>query len=283
MQSFHNDPAVKAEIARRLQAHRAGDVSSPAARMADDPNLSVFQQRLGIPKAFGGLIDTIAASLGTAARATQFAEDWLGAAPVGSDLHGVAHAVLLWLLTDPEHGLVRHATSDAERQMIDRVAALHRRSRSGEVVDARQWRDARTAAMAATDSLQGGMQKAVGHTIEAAAWDPASSGTVLADTARNWMATEGQAAPDRISSEEDRAIRARLKGLFEDAKASGAASERIDVFKLLEQHHPAEAAELRKKIAAQREQANDWAVALGAVLIDFTKRAASPDALERAG
>jgi hypothetical protein len=139
----------------------------------------------------------------------------------------------------------------------------------------------RGAAMAATDSLATEMQKAVGHAVEAAAWDPATTGMVLSDTARNWMAIEGAAA--RASHLDDRAMQARLNGLFEDAKASGIPSDRIDVFKLLEQQHPAEAVKLRQKIAAEREQPNDRAVALGAILIDLTKRAIAPDALERVG
>lgn len=295
MQSFYNDMAVKAETLRRLRAHAAADevrnapthwndgTGSPAACMVDDPSLSVWQERLGIPKALGSLVDTIAASQGTARRAAQYTTDWLEAVPIGQDLHGVAHAVLVWLLTDREHGVVRHATSDVERRMIDAVAALHRRSRLGDRPEAAVWRDVRHAAMAATDSLATEMQKAVGHTAEAAAWDPATTGLVLSDTARSWMAIDMRAAPEKIWSEEDRAIQARLKALFEDAKASGLASDKIDVFKLLEQRHPAEHTRLLQKIALERETPSGCVVALGAALVELTKRALTPDALETTG
>jgi hypothetical protein len=292
MQSFHNDPAVKVEIVHRLRAHAAaGEVrnapthwkdgaGSPAACMVDDPSLSVWQQRLGIPKALGSLVDTIAASLGTAERAARFAQDWLEAVPIGRDLHGVAHAVLVWLLTDPEHGVIRRATGDVERQMIDRVAALHQRCRSGDKPEVAAWRNVRAAAMAATDTLTTDVQQAVGRTVEASAWDPATTGMVLSDTARSWIAAEGQAAPDKIWSEDDRAIQARLSGLFADARASGIASDKIDVFKLLEQHHPAEHARLLRKIAQQRDAPRGCAVVLGAVLIELTSTAVAPDALQ---
>jgi hypothetical protein len=127
--------------------------------------------------------------------------------------------------------------------------------------------------MAATDSLATGMQKAVGGTVEAAAWDPATTGMVLSDTARSWLAIDLQAAPAKVWSEDDRAIQARLNGLFAGAKASGIASDKIDVFKLLEQHHPAEHAILLRKIAVERETPSGGAVALAAVLIDLTKQA----------
>jgi hypothetical protein len=295
MQSFHNDPAIKAAIQHRLQAHiAAGEIQnvpthwkdgsgSPAACMVDDPSLPIWQQRLGIPKALGSLVDTVAASLGTAERAAQFAQDWLEAVPIGRDLHEVSHAVLLWLLTDPERGVVRHATRDVERRIIDRVAVLHRRGRSGDQPEAAGWREVRIAAMAATDSAATEMQKAVGGIVEAAAWDPATTGMVLSDTARSWIEIDAQAAPEKIWTEEDRAIQARLNSLFADAKASGLSSDKIDVFKLLAQHHPAEHARLLRKIAAEREAPKGCALELGAVLIDLTKRAVAPDALQRAG
>jgi hypothetical protein len=294
MQSFRNDTAVKVETLRRLRAHAAaGEVrnapthwqdgaGSPAACMVDDPSLAIWQERLSIPKALGSLVDTIAALLGTAERAAEFGQDWLEAVPIGRDLHGVAHAVLVRLLTDPEHGVIRHATSDPERQMIDRVMALHQQSQSGDKSAVAAWREVRTAATTATDGATTDMQRAVGRTVEAAAWDPATTGMVLSDTARSWTAAEGLAAMDKLgwTERDDRAMRERLKGLFNDAQASGVASDKINVFKLLEQHHPAESARLLAKIAVDRDTPGNCAVVLGAVLIDLTKRAVAPDAVE---
>jgi len=291
MQSFHNDPTLKAEIAQRLKAHaEAGEIvgapthwkdgkGSPAACMIDDRSLVHWQQRLGIPKAIGSLVDTVAMYAVTPEGAGKFGQEWLAAAPVGRDLRSAANALLIWILSDPAQGVVHYASSDIERSMIDRIADLHRQGRAGEGPAAATWRAAREAAMAATDGLASEMAKAVGRAVEAAAWDPATTATVLSDTARSWIAVHSQSAVASFgwTEDDDRAMHARLKGLFDAAKESGAAPETINVFALLEQQHPEEAARLRARNAMERRIPTTCAQALGARLIELIGATTSSD------
>jgi hypothetical protein len=296
MRSFHNDPALKAGVVRRLQAHAAaGDVlnapthwrdgkGSPAACMVDDGSLVKWQERLGIPKAIGSLVDTIAMYSVTPEGAAQFAQDWLAAVPVGRDLHGIANALVIWILADPAQGVVHCASSDIERSMIDRVTNLHRQGFSGEKPAAATWRAARVVAMAATDGFASDIQKAVGRAVEAAAWDPVTTATVLSDTGRSWIAAHLRSAVDGSgwTEADDRATHARLKDLFEEAKRSGAGAETINVFALLEQHHPDEATRLREKNTTERRIPAACATALGARLMELTGAASYALEPERA-
>jgi hypothetical protein len=72
------------------------------------------------------------------------------------------------------------------RQIVRCVADLHRRAAAGDTPPEAEWRDARAAAMAATDACETRLEKSIPAAAEAAAWNPATSATVVSDTVRAW-------------------------------------------------------------------------------------------------
>ena len=74
---------------------------------------------------------------------------FLEAAPVGADLSKVGDKFLHWLLIDPQDGVIKYAKTDRTKKAIQDVADLYVKKIAGEVVEADEWKKARTAADAA--------------------------------------------------------------------------------------------------------------------------------------
>jgi hypothetical protein len=285
MPAYHNDPARKANLIARLKAHAAaGDIQR--ARLAwkngkgslvgcliHDTSFAVWQQQTGLPKALGCALDTIAVRFATPQLAAQFAVQWLQAIPVGCDLLAACHALLVWLLTDPEHGVIRDAAGDALRQVIEQVAGLHRRSLSGDRPPAAQWRDARVAATTMADAQQTELQKAIALTVESAAWDPVTAVTVISDTVSGWTSAcvKRDRASQGWSEQEETRTNAMLMALWQDARASSTPEPNVDPMTLFDRHHPAEAARLRSARALERDTPAAAARVLGNALIELMR------------
>jgi hypothetical protein len=251
MQAFHADPAIKQEFLDRLQAHaKAGEIlnrasawndgkGGPVACMVHDTDLAVWQQRTGIPKAVGGALDIVASYLAEPEQAGRFVLEWVEAVEVGQDLGSVAPALLEWLLTDGEHGIRRVAEDETVRQMISRVAELHRRAAAGDAPDEAEWRAARAAVMAATDACEGAGGKSIPGCAEAAAWDPATSAAVVSDTVRAWVNLFHRRVPGgpvgrgaRVNLE----IKAWIERLKADAEKAGLPPPNISEHDLCSTH-----------------------------------------------
>ena len=235
MQAFHGDPAVKRELLARLKAHaQAGEVinranvwqdgkGGPVACLAHDTDLAVWQQRTGMPRAVGIALDTAASYLDAPEQAAQFSLEWLEAVSIGQDLRGVAPALLDWLLTDADVGLWRSAESEPVRDMIGRVADLHRRVAANDAPPETEWRAVRAAAMALTDSCANATEKALAAATEAAAWNAATSATVVSDTVRAWNNLFGLRLPHLVGRGAivDREIKAWIAQLTAEAEKAG--------------------------------------------------------------
>jgi hypothetical protein len=235
MQAFHGDPAIKQEFLDRLQAHaQAGEIlnrasvwndgkGGPVACMVHDTDLAIWQQRTGIPKAVGSALDIAASHLAEPEQAARFVLEWVEAVEVGQDLGSVAPGLIDWLLTDSEHGILRLAEDEAVRQLISRVADLHRRAASGDTPDEAEWRAARTVAMAATDACETLVGKSIPACVEAAAWNPATSATAVSDTVRAWVNMFHRRAPALMGRglTLDREIKAWIGQLKADAETAG--------------------------------------------------------------
>jgi hypothetical protein len=235
MQAFHADPAIKQTFLARLQAHaQAGEIinranvwndgkGGPVACMVHDTDLSVWQQRTGIPKAVGSALDIVASYLDDPEQAARFVLEWVEAVEVGQDLGGVAPALIEWLLSDGEYGVLCLAADEAARQMISRIADLHRRAATGDAPPEAEWRAARAAAMTATDACETPLEKSIPACAEAAAWNPATSATVVSDTVRAWVNLFPRRAPGLIGrgATLDREIKAWIGQLKADAETAG--------------------------------------------------------------
>jgi hypothetical protein len=266
VQAFHNDPALKQEFISRLSGHaQAGELlnaasswkdgkGSPVACMVHDTNLIVWQGQTGIPKAVGNALDTAAALFDRPAKAAQFTLEWMEAIAVGQDLCGVAPGLIIWLLSDAEHGLRRWTMEARVGEAIDRVVGLHRRAASGNVPDESEWQQVRAAAMAATDGCEG-VENAIAACTEAAAWNTASASTAVSDTVRVWtnlVAVRRQGQFGR-SFALDGEIKAWIAQLADDANRAGRPAPNISEQDLC-QNHPAVVALKR----LQTEQAGKY-------------------------
>jgi hypothetical protein len=244
VQAFHNDPAVKSQLVDRLKAYaEAGAIinaenlwkdgkGSPMGCVVNDTGLALWPERTGMPKAFGAAIDAVAKNLGSPENAGRFAVEWLDAVPVGEDMGGVAHALIGWLLTDGEQGVLRLATTEAVREMVRRVAELHRRGAAGQAPTAAEWGAARAAAMAVSDTYEKGIEKLVMATVEAAAWNPATAATVISDTLRAWSllgSARGGAGRKEHAEQMSRELQTRNAQAAADAEKAGLPKPDIDM------------------------------------------------------
>jgi len=289
MRAFHADPALKQEILAQLKTHaQAGEIlnrahvwndgkGGPVACMIHDTDLAVWQERTGTPKAVGSALDLAASYLDGPDQAAGFAIEWVDAVEVGQDLRGVAPGLLAWLLSDGEHGILRFAEPGVVRQMIGRVADLHRRAAAGDVPPEAEWRAARAAAMAATDACETPPQKSIAAAGEVAAWNPATSAAAVADTVRAWVNLFPRRVPGLVGRGAmlDREIKEWIGQLRADAEKAGLPAPNISEHDLCVAH-PAVVA-LKRSLAeeikrAQREDRHR----LAEILLDLTWQSAAP-------
>jgi hypothetical protein len=288
MQAFHADPAIKQEFLARLQAHaEAGEIlnrasvwndgkGGPVACMVHDTDLAVWEQHTGIPKAVGSALDVAASYLDQPEQAARFVLEWVEAVEVGQDLGSVAPALMEWLLSDSEHGIHRFADNEAARQMINRVADLHRRAAAGDAPHEAEWRAARTAAMAATDACETPLGKSIPACVEAAAWNPAVSATVVSDTVRAWVNLFPRRAPGLVGrgAALDREIKAWIAQLTADAEKAGLAAPNISERDLCVTH-PAVVALKRSQMEEIKRAQREDRRRLAEVLLAMTWQSAA--------
>jgi hypothetical protein len=271
MQAFHADPGLKQEFLARLQAHaQAGEIlnrasvwndgkGGPVACMVHDTDLAVWQQRTGIPRAVGSALDILASYLAEPDQAARFVLEWVEAVEVGQDLGRVAPALLEWLLSDGEYGIHRFAEHEAVRQMVGRVADLHRRTTTGDAPPEAEWRAARAAAMAATDACETPLGKSIPACAEAAAWNPATSATVVSDTVRAWVNLFPRRAPGLVGQGAtlDREIKAWIAQLKADAEKAGLPAPNISEHDLCVTHPAVVALKQSRMDEIRRAQRQD--------------------------
>jgi hypothetical protein len=289
MQAFHADPALKQDFLARLQAHaQAGEIinrasvwkdgnGGPVACMVHDTDLAVWQQRTGIPKAVGSALDSAASYLDEPDQAARFVLEWVEAVEVGQDLRCVAPALMEWLLSDSEYGIHRFAEDEAVRQMIRRVADLHRHAAIGDAPDEAEWRTARSAAMAATDACGNPVEKSIAAAAEAAAWNPATSATVVSDTMRAWDHLFPRRVPWLVGGGAalDREIKAWIEQLKADAEKAGLPAPNISERDLCVTH-PAAVALKRSQMDEIKRARREDRRRLAEVLLAMTWQATAP-------
>jgi hypothetical protein len=289
MQAFHADPAIKQEFLARLQVHaQAGEIinrasvwndgkGGPVGCMVHDTDLSVWEQRTGIPKAVGSALDIAASYLDEPEQAARFVLEWVEAVEVGQDLGCVAPALIEWLLSDSEHGIHRFAEHEAVRRMISRVADLHRRAATGDAPPEAEWRAARTAAMAATDACETPLEKSIAAAAEAAAWNPATSATAVSDTVRAWVNLFPWRVPVLVGQGAtlDREIKAWIGQLKAAAEKAGLPAPNISERDLC-MTHPAAVALKRSQMDEIRRAQREDRRRLAEVLLAMTWQSAAP-------
>jgi hypothetical protein len=160
MIAFHGDPTIKEKYLNRVRAHRAADEIVQGYGYWEDgkgcaigctlhsSNHAAYETELGIPRTIARLEDGIFEGL-SVDLARLWPERFLVAVKVGSDLSLVMAKWLVWVLVDPEDGVIKFAKTDQSRKAIQDVANLYTCQASGEAVSIS---DFKKSAYAAADA-----------------------------------------------------------------------------------------------------------------------------------
>ena len=162
LQAYLNDSTKKDFYLNRVRKHREADEliqgtgwdngrGCAVGCTLEEYNHSKYPTLLGVPEELARLQDRIFEAL-PRADALAFPESFLGAIPVGADLHLVWPKIALWVLTDEQHGvsrLVQDEKHKRQREAIENVAGLYLRWIAGDKPSVSEWQEARSAAYAA--------------------------------------------------------------------------------------------------------------------------------------
>jgi hypothetical protein len=153
MKAFHGVPAIKERYLARVRSHRAADElirgegwdghrGCAIGCTLDGYDHSRYPIELGIPEQLAYLEDWLFEHL-PVADAMSWPERVLTAIHVGADLSRVWPEFAIWMLVDPEHGVLQDAVDISTRAAIVDVADLYRRT---DAVSPNEWAVAREAA-----------------------------------------------------------------------------------------------------------------------------------------
>lgn len=235
--------------------HWTDGKGSLAACLIGSADPDVWRERLGLAPWVAFALDTVTNGLATP-QAQLFAGALLRSAPGEVDARRASHAAALILgaLGDaPLNPLLDEA--------LAAVKAAHAALARGDEVEPPHWRRLRRLAIDASNAADGGKDNpatdaeaeglvALGAVIEAAAWDPRGSATMVSEVLRHWMhlaVVRAKVTAD-WSPQDDERIKLLLEEMSEKYIVPDP-QEKRDVFQLLEVHYPAEAARLRASIA----------------------------------
>ena len=126
--AFRNDPKIKEKYLARVRAHRAADQIIKGKYWEDGRGCAVgctvhsdshtaYEKELGIPRILARLEDGIFEGLPNG-KALAWPEAFLEAIPVGADLSLVWPKFAVWLLGDPNEGVIRFAKTERTKKAI---------------------------------------------------------------------------------------------------------------------------------------------------------------------
>ena len=154
MEAFHNDPIIKEKYLTRLQAHYIADEIIKGQYWEDGKGCAVgctihsenhkdYETELGISEILASLQDKIFEGLPNNL-AKEFPLEFLSAINVGSDLSKVSNLFMIWILTDPEYGVLQFAKN---KKVIQDIANAFVEDMVTPV-SAEKWKQLRNAAYA---------------------------------------------------------------------------------------------------------------------------------------
>ena len=158
LRAFHGDPEIKEKYLARIRAHAAADEIVHGIYWQNGKGCAVgctvhsnkhsaYETELGIPRILAKIEDNIFESLSNG-RAKLWPEQFLEAPRVGADLSMVWPQFAVWLLIDPQYGVIQFSKS---KKAIQNVADAYQKIINKEVdnIDWPKLRDAAYAAYAA--------------------------------------------------------------------------------------------------------------------------------------
>ncbi|MGY8605959.1 hypothetical protein ACTVH1_09685 [Gluconobacter cerinus] len=273
MQSFQDNPALKRSMLQKAQAFQASDDwnsrpvywngkgGSLVGGLLGSDDLDQWVEEFGLPKWMALLLDMVAVTLPSAEDAKAAQISLLEALPVGADLNACGNVVLVHFLKEAETDIASLSENHPLRAALTDVMALHDAELAGKSPQPAEWRKARSEAIAATDqAVPDSLEAKFGAVIEAAAWNPRTSRSVVADTFRSWINARRDAAVQQkvgeqglISFEETKKLLDRIH--TEERKTRKDPKEFIHVFGILEERYPKEHKDMMDFHRIQHEEA----------------------------
>ncbi|MGJ8515056.1 X-Pro dipeptidyl-peptidase (S15 family) [Carnimonas sp. R-84865] len=197
MTAYRNDASLRSEVLQKLADFIASDrwdhrplywdgtKGSIVGQLIQGDNVSDWEAQTGLPAWVGMLADMLVFMGPDDREALRVAVDLLGTIEGGQPLERTAGVCVLNLLTHPRIGLLGQGIEFPEplQQVFDEIVATYRRFVCGDTISDREWRAIRRRVIFCVDDLEeGSMAEYAGRCIEAAAWNPTTSFTVVADS-----------------------------------------------------------------------------------------------------
>jgi len=267
LSAFHGASDVRQAALEQLSQHVAagelmagrlvwtGQKGSVVGCLVHSGDPQDWQARLGLARWLAHVLDALTQAL-PPEQALACAEDALQAITPGQDTSTTGSALIESLLADAA-ALHPERVPSALAALVAEARHLHRRCLGGDSPEPGAWKAVRRDALATTDGIAPESHphaRALAELVEAAAWDPSTSASAVAETLRLWLALQGGQAGGLFGWTDEDDARTRL--LLEEMHVRYQRpfpDERRDVFLLLEEHHPAHAARLREYIRHDRE------------------------------
>lgn len=255
LSAFHGDAAVRCGALTCLSLHMerkariAGafqwddDKGTIAACLVDSGDPQTWTSKLGLAPWLAFALDAVTANLMTS-RAVAVAGLLLQHISLGADTQPSASRSIL-LVLDELAGAEPLQKPLAD--VLGFVKEAHARLIAGEDIAPSQWRRLRRLAVEASQAAP--HQDGAGSVIEAAAWNPYHSPTVVGEVLRHAISVASQRLRQRTDWTDDDDIRVqRLLTEMHETYILPDPAERRDVFQLLAVHHPADEARLRAHV-----------------------------------
>ena len=232
MLAYHGDLSIKEKYLARIRLHAAHDEIIKGCYWQKGKGCAVgctihgsdhgaYERELGIPQTIAHMEDAMFERLPNVV-AMKFPERFLAAITPGADLSLVMSRLMLWLLVDPDDGVILFADAEDAKSAIERIAALYERQLSGDNPSPEEWSAAAAtacAAAAATAWAATAAEKAVPATAWAAAAEAA------------WAAAEWQAAATAAAAAAAAASASSEKAAAKETYWIKASDKLIDLLK----------------------------------------------------
>jgi hypothetical protein len=203
MIAFHGDPAIKEKYLARVRAHAAADEIIHGKYWEGGKGCAVgctihsgdhkaYEVELGIPMILAKLEDNIFESLANS-RSKLWPEQFLVAPRVGADLSLVWPKFAIWLLVDPDFGVIQFRNKwKNSKKAIQDVADAYQRIVDGNT-DGIDWFKLQNAYYAANDADYTAYSAAA-YASAAAYYAAADSAAAYASAAAYYAAADSAAA-----------------------------------------------------------------------------------------
>jgi hypothetical protein len=266
MIAYHGKDAVKKKYLGRIKAHAAADELVQGTGWEDGKGCAVgctleaydhsrYETELGIPRQLAQIEDAIFEGLPNA-EAMRWPEKFLSAIKPGADLGLVFPRFMVWMLTDPNDGVIRFADKDGEKAIRAVSDMFLKWTKDGKPAVEWAWSAAESAAWsaawsaaesaaesaawsAAKSAAESAAESAARSAAKSAAWSAAKSAARSAAKSAAWSAAESAARSAAKSAAKSAARSAAWSAAKSAAESAAYRSMAAKLLELLGECQPA--------------------------------------------